>query len=63
MKKMIYIFENFDLQYLPMFFITKKAISKITSFPSKLVSYMNAKILILSHSPRNAVLINLLLKT
>jgi hypothetical protein len=40
-----------DLLYLPMTFNTAKKITNITSFPSKIITYLNAGIPILNHSP------------
>lgn len=42
-----------DLLYLPMTFDSKNQITNITSFPSKILTYLNASVPILNHSPEN----------
>jgi len=43
-----------DLLYLPMTFDSNKQVTNITSFPSKILTYLNAGVPILNHSPENA---------
>jgi len=43
-----------DLLYLPMSFMPEKGVTSITSFPSKLLLYMNSAVPVFNHSPEYA---------
>jgi hypothetical protein len=54
-KDLIPELQKCELLYLPMSFSPEKKITNITSFPSKILAYLNSKIPILNHSPIEAV--------
>ena len=53
-KFLINELQKCDLLYIPMLFSKEFSDVNITSFPSKIVTYLNCKIPILNHSPKEA---------